>query len=196
MLLSFKETYLEGYFRVSEGLRAVLLALLPAWKPASPLFSLCHPATFIFPEQYFGLNVLSISWQLPYIFDHPVAAKCFVALLDPGKLRQCSVTQSDPLNLFTVKAITTSGTFYFPVSIMHFSMCSSALKSIPTLLLFKFPKFSLLWTSSLHFLIIKSRGKCRFHFRPHQLASLHIENKWAKIDRCHRQIVHLKCCCN
>lgn len=50
------------------------------------------------------------------------------------------MTQSDPLNLFMLEVIPTSGTFYFPVSIMHFSMCSSALKFFPTLLLLKFLK--------------------------------------------------------
>lgn len=131
---------------------------------------LCHPATLIFAEGYFVMMVLSMRRRR-------------------RKWRQCWVTQRDLLNLFTVEVIPTSGTFYFPVNIMHFSMCSSALKSIPTLLLHKFPKiFPFVDIQPAPF-NHKKMGRMLFPFQtssPRELADWKqmFENRWMSQTDC------------
>lgn len=164
--------HLGGLEDVSLFEEMLLVTPQPVLKPPSrPPLAL--PDCIFFPEEHFAANVSSISWQWPYILDHHAAAKYFVAFLNPGKLRQYTVTQSDPLKLFTVKVIPTSGTFYFPASIMHFSMCAPVLKSIPTLVLLKFPHILLFLDIQSPLFNHKNTGKMPFQLeRPADLKQM------------------------
>lgn len=147
-----------GRFLVRRNAASNAAACVETTLTSSAGFTRLH----LLPRRTFCSNVLSMSWQWPYILDHHTAAKYFVAFLNPGKLRQYALTQSDSLKLFTVKVIPTSGTFYFPASIMHFSMCAPVLKSIPTLLLLKFPQIFLLLDIQAPLFNHKNAGKMPF----------------------------------